>query len=179
MLPAQWSSKSLEETSLDEWRKVMSVNLDAIFIGAKAVLPLMRKSAESTPQGARSSTCRQFRELSAFLPWPAYGASKGAVRQFTKSMALDFARRGYRIRVNSVHPGLIDTEMAQQLFEGRVRTGVSGDLEQARKSWIDSYPIGPHRQPRRRCGDRAVSGVRRFGIHDGSELTVDGGATAQ
>jgi 3(or 17)beta-hydroxysteroid dehydrogenase len=171
--------KSLEETSLSEWRKVMAVNLDAIFIGAKAALPLMKSSAATTPQGGSIVNMSSISGIIGVPSMAAYGASKGGVRQFTKSMALDFAKRGYRIRVNSVHPGLIDTEMAERLFEGRVSAGVSRNVTEARDSWIQSYPIG-------RIGDpQDVAATVLFLVSDGSgfmtgsELIVDGGATAQ
>lgn len=171
--------KALEDTSLAEWRRVMAVNLDSIFLGSKAVLPLMRTSAASTPQGGSIVNMSSISGIIGTPAMPAYGASKGAVRQLSKSMALDFARRGYRIRVNSVHPGLIDTEMAQRLFEGRVKAGVSRTVEEARKSWIDAYPIG-------RIGTGAdVAAAVLYLVSDdsgfttGSELVVDGGATAQ
>lgn len=171
--------KSLEETSLAEWRKVMSVNLDAIFIGAKAVLPLMRESAANTPQGGAIVNMSSISGVVGVPSMAAYGASKGGVRQFTKSMALDFAKRGYRIRVNSVHPGLIDTEMAQRLFEGRVRTGVSHDVDAARDSWIQSYPIGRIGTPDDVAATVLFLVSDGSGFMTGSELTVDGGSTAQ
>lgn len=171
--------KPLEDTSLAEWRRVMAVNLDSIFLGSKAVLPLMRTSAATTPQGGSIVNMSSISGIIGTPAMPAYGASKGAVRQLSKSMALDFARRGYRIRVNSVHPGLIDTEMAQRLFEGRVEAGVSQTVEEARKSWVDAYPIG-------RIGTGAdVAAAVLYLVSDdsgfttGSELVVDGGATAQ
>lgn len=171
--------KPIEETSLLEWRKVMSVNLDAIFIGTKAALPLLKKNAQSTPQGSSIVNMSSISGIIGVPSMAAYGASKGGVRQFTKSMALDFARRGYRIRVNSVHPGLIDTEMAQQLFEGRVRSGVSGNLDQARQSWIDTYPIGRIGTPDDVAATVLFLVSDSSGFMTGSEITVDGGATAQ
>jgi 3(or 17)beta-hydroxysteroid dehydrogenase len=171
--------KPLEETSLAEWRKVMAVNLDAVFIGAKAALPLMRKSAATTPQGGSIVNLSSISGIIGVPAMAAYGASKGGVRQFTKSMALDFAKRGYRIRVNSVHPGLIDTEMAQRLFEGRVRSGVSGDVTEARDAWIQSYPIGRIGTPDDVAATVLFLVSDGSGFMTGSELTVDGGATAQ
>ncbi|HJQ60624.1 MAG TPA: SDR family oxidoreductase, partial [Vineibacter sp.] len=58
--------------------------------------------------------------LAAMLGTPelsAYGASKGAVRQFTKSVAMECARKGYKVRCNSVHPGIIMTSMGESLFK--------------------------------------------------------------
>jgi NAD(P)-dependent dehydrogenase (short-subunit alcohol dehydrogenase family) len=171
--------KSLEETTLSEWRKVMSVNLESIFLGTKAALPLMRATAVNTPQGGSIVNLSSISGIVGVPSMAAYGASKGGVRQLTKSMALDFARRGYRIRVNSVHPGLIDTEMAQRLFEGRVRTGVSRDIDEARKSWIDGYPIGRIGTPHDVAATVLFLVSDGSGFMTGSELTVDGGATAQ
>ncbi len=171
--------KSLEETTLAEWRKVMSVNLDSIFLGTKAAHPLMRSFCRWHASGRLDCHMSSISGIVGVPSMAAYGASKGGVRQLTKSMALDFARRGYRIRANSVHPGLIDTEMAQRLFEGRVQAGVSRNIDEARKSWIDSYPIGRIGSPEDVAATVLFLVSDGSGFMTGSELTVDGGATAQ
>lgn len=172
-------TKSIEETSLTEWRRVISINLDSVFLGTKAALPLMRRSARETPQGGSIVNISSISGIIGVPSMPAYGASKGALRQFTKSMALDFASRGYRIRVNSIHPGLIDTDMARELFEGSTKAGVTSNAEKARTMWASRYPIGRIGQP-----DDIASAVLFLvsdgsGFMTGSELVIDGGATAQ
>src|SRR5438045_8256956 len=73
---------------------------------------------------------------------PLYSMTKGGVTLFTKSAALEFARKGYRIRVNSMHPGTIDTDMGDQVLATRARNLGTNDIEMARRQVIDRLPIG-------------------------------------
>jgi NAD(P)-dependent dehydrogenase (short-subunit alcohol dehydrogenase family) len=68
--------------------------------------------------------------------------TKGGVTLFTKSAALEFARKGYRIRVNSMHPGTIDTDMGDQVLATRARNLGTNDIEMARRQVIERLPIG-------------------------------------
>lgn len=103
----------------------------------------------------------------------AYNASKGGVRLFTKSAALHCARSGYRIRVNSVHPGYIWTPMVQGL------TADTPDQEAARQKLIDLHPLGHLGE-----ADDIAYGILFLASDEskfmtGSELVIDGGYTAQ
>jgi NAD(P)-dependent dehydrogenase (short-subunit alcohol dehydrogenase family) len=109
--------------------------------------------------------------LAAFLGTPAlsaYGASKGAVRQFTKTVAMDCARKGYRIRCNSVHPGIIMTPMGEGTLPN----------DKARERALRTIPIGEFGAPE----DIAygilylISDESRFVT--GTELVIDGGMNA-
>jgi NAD(P)-dependent dehydrogenase (short-subunit alcohol dehydrogenase family) len=73
---------------------------------------------------------------------PLYSMTKGGVTLFTKSAALEFARKGYRIRVNSIHPGTIDTDMGDQVLAIRARNLGTNDLEPARQQTLKRIPIG-------------------------------------
>src|SRR6516162_7651908 len=73
---------------------------------------------------------------------PLYSMTKGGVTLFTKSTALEFARKGYRIRVNSMHPGTIDTDMGDQVLVTRARNRGTNDIEAARRQVIERLPIG-------------------------------------
>jgi len=98
--------KSIEETSEEEWDRLMSVNLKAIFFGCKHAIPYMRRNGGAILNtGSIGSFIGQ-------LGTPAYIASKGAVALFTKSLALDYGREG--IRVNCICPGITDTPMLRQ-----------------------------------------------------------------
>ncbi|MEQ1492303.1 MAG: SDR family NAD(P)-dependent oxidoreductase [Terricaulis sp.] len=94
-------SGSVEETSLQQWRALMSINLDGVFLGTKHAIAAMK---------AKGGSIINLSSIEGLIGDPnlaAYNASKGGVRIFTKSAALHCAKSGYRIRVNSVHPGYI------------------------------------------------------------------------
>lgn len=96
--------KSIDETTLDEWNQTLAVNLTGQFIGLKSALPELRKS--DCASVINVSSIGGLTGLSMQIP---YVASKFGVRGFTKATAAELGPEG--IRVNSVHPGIVDTEM--------------------------------------------------------------------
>ena len=156
-----------EETTLEEWQAVQRVNLDGVFLGCKHAIPLLRNSGGGSIVNLSS--------IAALMGTPhvtAYGASKGGVRQVTKSVAVHCARQGYRIRCNSVHPGLIETDMGQHVLSLR-----GSDIEVGRAERAAMIPMGE-------LGQAAdIANVILFLASDdsryitGAELVVDGGAT--
>jgi NAD(P)-dependent dehydrogenase (short-subunit alcohol dehydrogenase family) len=109
---------------------------------------------------------------------PAYSASKGGLRFFSKAIAVDFARRRYGIRVNTIFPGLIDTSLTRPLFESQLKPGSQKNIETIRQEMINRYPIGRIGKP------EEIASVVSFLAGDdssymvGAELVVDGGLTA-
>ena len=108
-----------------------------------------------------------------------YGATKGSVRSISKHSAVEFARFGYGIRVNSLHPGLIDTAMAQQVYDDFVDVGLTQSREEA-TAVLEQQMI-----PMGRLGTAEdIANAALFLASDasayisGAELTVDGGFTA-
>ncbi len=152
-----------ENETLEEWRRMLSVNVEGVFLGCKHAVPAMRSGGGGSIVNLSS--------LAAFVgtpELPSYGASKGAVRQFTKTVAIDCARKRYNIRCNSIHPGVIDTPMAGEMMtteKGRARA----------TNWV---PMGVLGRPE----DIAygvlylISDESRFVT--GSELVIDGGMAA-
>ena len=171
-------AKTMEETTLDDWRRVMSVNLEGPFIGMKAALPLMRGSALRTPCGGSIVNMSSVSGIvgTAFLA--AYTASKAGLRFLSKSVALDFARKGYRLRVNSVHPGLIEGESAERLFEYRVRTGLSADMASAQTDAIANYPMGHIGLQMDVANGVLFLASDESAFMTGTELVIDGGLSA-
>ncbi len=100
--------KNIEDISFDNWRKVMAINLDSVFLGAQMAIRLMK------PRGGGSIiNVSSIFGIVSEAKAPAYSATKGAVRLLTKSVALHCAEQGYKIRCNSIHPGFIDTRIGE------------------------------------------------------------------
>ncbi len=104
-----WRRGHVLETSSDQWDDIMDVNAKGVFLGTKAAIPEMRKAGGGSIVNISSTAGLVGSKTSA-----AYSASKGAVRIFTKSTAVQYAAEG--IRANSIHPGPIDTDMGDQVW---------------------------------------------------------------
>ena len=153
----------LEDTSAEDWDRVMAVNAKGVFLGTKTAIPEMRKGGGGSIVNISSMSGMVGQDYVQ----PVYNASKGAVRIFTKSAAIQYAKDG--IRVNSVHPGAIDTPMA-----GERLTNPELQREANERS-----PLGRTAHP-----DEVAYGVLFLASDEssfmtGSELVIDGGATAQ
>ena len=110
---------------------------------------------------------------------PLYSMTKGGVTLFTKSAALEFARKGYRIRVNSMHPGTIDTDMGDQVLVTRARNLGTNDIETARRQVIDRLPIGRMGMPTDIAKGIVFLASDDAAFMTGAGLVIDGGITAQ
>jgi NAD(P)-dependent dehydrogenase (short-subunit alcohol dehydrogenase family) len=158
--------KKIEDISLSEWRWLMSVNLDGVFLGTKFAIEAMRKSG-----GGSIVNIASVAGLIGNPDASAYHASKGGVRSFSKAAAIECSKAGYdyNIRVNSIYPGVINTRMADDLRkdEAKYKTAVS---------W---HPIGHFGEP-----EDVAYGVLYLASDEskfltGSELVIDGGWTAR
>jgi NAD(P)-dependent dehydrogenase (short-subunit alcohol dehydrogenase family) len=110
---------------------------------------------------------------------PLYSLTKGGVTLFTKSAALEFVRKGYRVRVNSIHPGTIESDMGDQVLMTRARNLGTNDVEAARQQVIARLPIG-----RMGTATDIAKGIVFLASDDaafmtGAGLVMDGGITAQ
>jgi 3(or 17)beta-hydroxysteroid dehydrogenase len=157
----------------------MMVNLEGPFLGIKAALPLMIESATRTPFGGSIVNMSSISGIIGTANLAGHTTAKGGLRLLSKCLAIDFGRKGYRIRVNSVHPGLIDTESAGALMQARVRSGLSKDLEDARAALLLNYPIGRMGRAEDVAGGVAYLASDDAAYVTGTELVIDGGMTAQ
>lgn len=160
---------SLENTTLDEWHKVLGVNLDGTFLGCREVMRVMK------PQGHGAIV--NISSVGSYYPTTqgvAYGASKGAITQFTKSVAFEGAQNGNQIRCNSVHPGMIVTRMFDSIIE-QLGQRETASARKAAQSSAARIPLGGPGKP------EDVAHLIAFLVSDkasyitGSEYTVDGG----
>jgi len=101
-----------ENTTLQDWRRVHAVNAEGVFLGCRAAIPAMNASGGGSIVNIASRAA-----IRASPPHlSAYGASKGAVHEYTMTVAVYCARAGYAIRCNSINPGAIDTPLLQASF---------------------------------------------------------------
>ena len=103
-------SQGVEDTTLAQWRQVQEINSEGVFHGCQHGIAAMK---------ANGGAIVNLSTIAGLVATPhifAYGASKAAVRQLTKSVAVHCGRKGYRIRCNSVHPGVIQTDMGDQVM---------------------------------------------------------------
>jgi len=171
--------KGVEEASLDEWHRLCAVNLTGVFLGTKLALPALRERARQSPHGSAIVNLASVAGLVGSQLDPLYSLTKGGVTLFTKSTALEFARKGYRVRVNSIHPGVIQTDMGDQTFLSRARNLGTNDVDAARRLALSGHPIGRLGTP-----DDIARGIVFLASDDaafmtGAGLVVDGGLTAQ
>ena len=152
---------TIEETTEEIWDEIMAVNAKGVFLGTKQAIPAMRQSG-----GGSIVNISSISGLVAIGP-PAYIATKGAVRLFTKATAIQHAKDN--IRCNSIHPGSVDTPMRQA---GLGASGVS-------PSNVDTIPLGRIGVPDDIAYGALFLASDEASFVTGSELVIDGGYTAQ
>lgn len=162
-------NKPVLSTSFEEFKRVQTVNVESVWHGIQSAAPLMAKSGESSMINLSSIYGQIAGPMQA-----AYSASKGAVRMLTKAVAVEFARAGYGIRVNSVHPGPVDTDLGRSGLGPGIAAGRFADEAEAKAFVAAQFPMG------RWVETSDVAGVILFLASDasrfvtGTELTVDG-----
>jgi 3(or 17)beta-hydroxysteroid dehydrogenase len=171
--------KGIEEIGLEEWHRLCAVNLTGVFLGTKLAVPSLRDRARTNPQGSAIVNLASVAGLVGSQLDPLYSMTKGGVTLFTKSTALEFARKGYRIRVNSIHPGVIQTDMGEQTFVSRARNIGTNDVDAARQIALSTHPIGRLGIPSDIAKGIVFLASDDAGFMTGAGLVVDGGLTAQ
>ena len=161
---------NVETISLKDWRWLMSINLDGVFLGTKYGIEAMKKSG-----GGSIINISSIEGIIGDPGLAAYCASKGGVRIFTKSAALSCAKAGYNIRVNSVHPGYIWTPMIEEYS----KLLGNEDVEVGRKFLNSLHPIGHIGEPIDVAYGILYLASDESKFVTGSELVIDGGYTAQ
>jgi NAD(P)-dependent dehydrogenase (short-subunit alcohol dehydrogenase family) len=154
-----------EEATLADWQRTQSVNLDSVFLGTRAAIRAMK---------GRGGSIINISSIEGIVGEPtaaAYNASKGGVRIFTKSAALHCAISGYGVRVNSIHPGFIQTPM------------VENAAAQLDDSFLDqviaAIPLGELGAPMDIANGALFLASDESSYMTGSELVIDGGFTAR
>ena len=167
----------IADVELADIQKLIAINVTGMILGHKHAIRSMR------PGGAagKGGSIINLSSVSGLIGTPGLGvytASKGAVRLFSKSAAVECGRLGYGIRVNSIYPGLVDTDMGNKLVDDFVKLGVFLDRDDAQKQMLAGYPIGRTGIP------SDIANAALFLASDlsswvtGTEIVVDGGMTA-
>lgn len=158
------------ETTFADWRKVTSVNLDGVFLGTKHMLGLMMETGPVNGSIINISSVMGMVGLEGIA---AYNASKGGVRLYTKSVALSCAERRLNIRVNSIHPGFIDTPLLQRALD-RFK-----DRAEAIRTYDELQPVGRLGRPEDIAYGALYLASDEASFVTGTELIIDGGYTAR
>ena len=166
---------SVTETSLADWRRITSVNVEGVFLGTKHAIPLLAERAGKWAGGAAIVNLSSVAGLQGGALVSCYNASKGAVRLFTKGVALEVAPQ--KIRVNSVHPGIIDTDMGDDLVQRFAAATGTGD-NAMRDQLSQRHPLGHFGAPSNVADAVVFLASDKAAFITGSELVVDGGFTA-
>jgi NAD(P)-dependent dehydrogenase (short-subunit alcohol dehydrogenase family) len=170
--------KGIEDISMAEWQRLIDVNMTGVFLGTRLAAPALRESAKSSEHGSAIVNLASIAGIVGSQLDPLYSMTKGGVTLFTKSAALEFGRKGYRIRVNSIHPGVIQTDMGEQTFVSRAQRVGTNDTATIRQTVTDTVPWGRLGVP-----DDIAKGIVFLasddaGYMNGAGLIVDGGMTA-
>ena len=174
-----WLGKEISNVSIEEYHKLISINLTGVFLGIKHLIPFLTKAGEKSNFGSSIINLSSVAGLVGSQLDPLYSMTKGGITTFTKSMAIYFGKKKYPIRINQVHPGIIETDMGSQVAEARIKQNPNMTLK-------DSYSAGILQTPLGRLGtaEEVAKTILFLSPDDssfmtGSSLVVDGGLTAQ
>ena len=159
----------MEDVGFDEWKNVMDINLDSVFVGCQEAIKAMKASGGGS-----------IINISSIMgivggAGAAYNASKGGVRLLTKSVAVYCGTNGYGIRCNSIHPGYIWTPMVRSIVHFVDELETEDDL---RQMLVEKHPIGRLGIPEDIANGVLFLASDESGFMTGSELVIDGGYTA-
>lgn len=157
-----------EHTEIQHWHQVMSVNLDGVFLGCKHAIRSMRESHSSGAIINMSSRSG----LVGIPGAAAYAASKAAIRNHSKSVALYCAQQGLAIRCNSIHPAAIMTPMWEAML------GQGPDRAEREAQMVRDCPMHRFGQPEEVAAVAVLLGSDEARYMNGSEITLDGGILA-
>ncbi len=171
--------KGFEDATLDEWRKLVDVNMTSVFLGTKICTPALRAAGLHSRHGSAIINLSSIAGLVAAPNDPLYGMTKGGVTMFTKSAAISFANKGDRIRVNSVHPGVVNTQMGDQAIASQAKRLGIADAEQIRRLAAEKHPMGRIAETADIANAILFLACDDSAFMTGVNMPVDGGYTAQ
>src|SRR4029453_19236933 len=163
---------TIVEMTLEDWRRQTAINLDGVFLSVKHCLPAMRKSG-----GGSIIMMSSLAGLRGAQSLAGYCATKGGVRLFAKAIAMECASFGDGVRVNSVHPGIIDTPIWGKIPTGGMARGQNATIDPEERARM-ATPLG-----RAGHAEEIAQGVLYLASDasryvTGTELVIDGGMYA-
>jgi NAD(P)-dependent dehydrogenase (short-subunit alcohol dehydrogenase family) len=173
----------ITEMTLDQWNRQISINMTGVFLGVKHAIPAMRTAKPSG--NYRGGSIINISSVAGLVGSPgltAYCATKGGVRLFSKAVAMECAAAGDGIRVNSVHPGIIDTPIWAKIDAGGILQTLSPEGSNAPPAdaiAANGTPLGFAGQPADIADGIVFLASDESRYMTGSELVIDGGWTAR
>ena len=167
----------LDDLDVDQFRQVQNVNVAGTLLGCKHATRVMRPGGRSG-RGGSIINLSSVMGLSGTIALASYNTSKGAVRLLTKSVAAECAMLQLNIRCNSVHPGIIQSEMGTSFLSQLTSLGVTPSIEAAEAGFLAGVPMGVAGTPEDVAAGVAFLASDASRYMTGSELIIDGGFNA-
>lgn len=164
----------LGELNVEEFRRVQDVNVAGTLLGCKHGLRAMRPDGASG-RGGSIINLSSVMGLSGSIALASYNASKGGVRLLTKSVAAECALLKTNIRCNSIHPGIIESDMGSLFYEQLTELGITPSMEDAAAGFLAAVPMGEPGQPSDIAAGVVYLASDASRYVTGSELVIDGG----
>lgn len=163
---------SILDFSLADWRRQMAINVEGVFLGTKYAIKAMKDTG-----GGSIVMISSVAGLVGSPRLAGYCATKGAVRLFTKAVALESAQNDWNVRVNSVHPGIIDTPIWSSIYR-EPPGGAGHNVSRAQEISKVGVPVGYAGDPQDIANGVLFLASDASRYVTGSELVIDGGVTA-
>jgi NAD(P)-dependent dehydrogenase (short-subunit alcohol dehydrogenase family) len=169
----------VETLSMENWRRIMDINVDGVFLGVKTFVPLLAESGAGVKGGSSIINVSSIMGMVGYNEVSAYNASKGAVRLFTKGIAIEFAQKKMPIRANSLHPGFVVTPLLHAGFQRWVDSGFVEKKQDLIDAVSGATPMGRLAEPSELAAGAFFLASEDSAYMTGAELVMDGGWTAQ
>jgi 3alpha(or 20beta)-hydroxysteroid dehydrogenase len=156
---------SIEALDVAAFKTMLDIDLVGVFLGCKTVIPLMKRTGGSVINMSSMSGIRAEPDLAG------YNAAKAGVTLMTKSIALHYARSGYGMRCNSVHPGATHTPILEKVMSQ------VDDPQKLYDGWVAGHPIGRLGKPEEIAALAVYLATDESGFATGAEFVIDGGSS--
>ncbi|MBQ0798659.1 MAG: glucose 1-dehydrogenase [Porticoccaceae bacterium] len=166
-----------ENTTLEDFQRILDINVNGVFLGLKHACKAM-KPGGIAGKGGSIINLSSVAGLRGYSGLSAYCGSKGAVKLLTKAAAVEFGQLQYGIRVNSIHPGLIPTNMGEAVLKGFVDLGLGADEAAVQQAFERGTPLGMKGEPADIAKAALFLASDQSPWVTGAEIVVDGGSTA-